>query len=296
MEQIVPTNPATTVANHQDTTGEYEPRPTDIFKQSFRDLYDISAKVHEQLEDEDIDVDSLPPYTLWTRIAAEANNFANEHFDNPEQSERAAMLNLTAMTPLAFMTQRSIDFDSARNITPPTEKITQRKAIMSTFSRAIRNVGECAPTTYARALGKHLVESLRKSDVHPEPEFFEGEFMKKIRGAQHELGARKLLEQLGEVREANLAEDLSYIDLVLQYQGASLPIDIKSSPNSVFHTSGGASDIVCVKSGRIVLFSHLTPEDIGDNFQLAPEIITKRSQQIKFALELIKDNPLIRQL
>ncbi|HEX9153733.1 MAG TPA: hypothetical protein VF809_02845 [Candidatus Saccharimonadales bacterium] len=114
-------------------------------------------------------------------------------------------------------------------------------------------------------------------------------------GAQHEVAATHILRSTGqEVQEASLRQDLCGIDVVVD----GVPVDIKASTETVARKCGIDADEYPtwgVKNGVLVLWSHLTPEQLGTSFRVDPMLEEQICRErIVPILDGVATNPNIR--
>lgn len=127
------------------------------------------------------------------------------------------------------------------------------------------------------------------------------------RGARTEAVARMLLDKIDlPYRAGSASEDMKGGDILLDFRGRKIKIDLKSSPKPIARILGADFDnfpedqvayaIVYDHrdngAGSIVLYAGFTDEDLGDNCRLDPEILAMKSEalaeQIQKALSELK--------
>ncbi len=262
----------------------------DLLLTARNDFYRATAEVYDTLDQQEIDIDTVVPLTLWSKVTQQAIYISKTEYSTPENLSRGAMLEMTAEIPLYFMVDKMMQ----RTDTKYTRDDFMRlKHVASSFMRRIRLAGEANRDLSAEGLRDHMVQTLSKTDLTPDASYYEGLFASCVRGAQHELAAGQLLAELGPVRSATTAEDLQAIDYILDYQGSLFPIDIKASPTKVRKLNGGASDFIAVDGSRVVLYSHLTERDLGDRFWVDQETARAKSFEIAQALNTVDTTKLL---
>ena len=122
-----------------------------------------------------------------------------------------------------------------------------------------------------------------------------------VKGMQHEAAAYDVLMHAGKPRLTSLEMDLQGVDYELELPDGTIPVDIKATKAMVRHkTSGnvqaggawGISD-----SGVLVLWSHLSPEQVGDGFAVDSTIARSiYEENVEPALRAAVANPRLRRL
>lgn len=99
-----------------------------------------------------------------------------------------------------------------------------------------------------------------------------------IRGVKHEVGFATILEALGvPYRDATISEDLKGRDVVINFNGHEIGVDVKASLDKVDAKNGGSdgSPIAHKPSGDIVMFSMLLDADFGGGFTPSKERVAE---------------------
>lgn len=272
------------------TPSPERPANNELFDTARNDFYRATMDVYDTLDDLGVDIDSLAPLRLWSKAVQQAIFISKTEFTSPETAARGAMLELTAQVPLYFMVDKLLGKPGVHR---SREDQMRLKHVASSFMRRIRTAGETCPDLSTNELTDHLVQTLAKTGITHDARYYEDLFASCVRGAQHELAAGQILSKLGKVRGATSEEDLQGIDYILQYNNALLPIDIKSSPMKIRRISMGTSDTVAIDKSILVLYSHLTNEDLNDKFEISDDVADEKSWEIAEALRTVDTSKLL---
>lgn len=220
----------------------------------------------QYLADKHIQIDTADATEYWSTVANYTETYLGEH-DSLSQTEKDSFA-LIANLPIALTNSfylkehgRQMNYKQRRSL---KENICSYNSLLKHFV-----------TTYpveSNQMSRHLLSATLETiggDSDDFTEHVEQEVANVLRGVKHEIGFTKILDSLGVTyREASVDEDLKGRDVVIEFGGRDIGVDIKASLSEVDVKNRGSNGtpIAHKPGGDIVMFSMLLEKDFNGGF------------------------------
>jgi hypothetical protein len=243
----------------------------------------------------------VPKRRLWLEVAARGNLVAQKHYSTADKLQVGAAIELATAVPSFFISQLDLKkHDSKRAPRMPAKMLANTVRYLGSFNSLLRNYALENFSTTADELTDFMVKIGTDSRfAHPdELEAFASGVMS---GAQHETADGPILHlatqlegsPFDRVRDSTDEEDYLGIDYVLEFANSNVGVgvNIKSSLTGVAKHGGKYGDKSSVHNGRIILYSHLTDQELNGRFVVDDDIVAEKAPLLLSELRKQLRNP-----
>lgn len=218
------------------------------------------------LSEKGVGMDTADPAAYWEAVASYTDNYLDNH-ETLSQTEKDSYV-LTASMPIALTNSYYLQNHG------PQMNYQQRRAakeVVCSYNDLFKHYVTTYPVQ-ADQMSHQLLSAVIETmgdDSRDFTDHAEKEINARIKGMKHEIGFTKILDSLGvSYRSATTDEDLKGRDVIIQFNGHEIGIDIKASLSEVDMKNRGSNGTpVAIKpNGDLVMFSMLLENDFNGGF------------------------------
>lgn len=218
------------------------------------------------LTEKGISQDTEDPAAYWEAVATYTDDYLADHeaLSQAEKDSYALIANLPiALTNSYYLRQYGAQMNYRQR--------RAAKEVVCSYNDLLKHY----VTTYSvqsDQMSNHLLNATIETmggDSHDFTDHAEKEINDRIKGMKHEIGFTKILDSLGvSYRSATIDEDLKGRDVIIQFNGREIGVDIKASLSEVDVKNRGSNGTpVAIKpNGDLVMFSMLLEGDFKGGF------------------------------
>ncbi len=220
----------------------------------------------EHLVSSGVSVDSDNPAEYWGAVADFTENYLNDH-ESLSQVEKDSFA-LIANLPLALTNSYHLRQYGGQM------SYRQRRAakeVVCNYNDLFKHYVTSYPAQ-SDQISRHLLSATLETmgaDSRDFTDHAEREINDRVKGIKHEIGFTKILDTLGvDYRGTTVDEDLKGRDIIIQFMGHEIGVDIKASLSEVDVKNRGSNGtpIAIKTNGDLVMFSMLLEPDFKGGF------------------------------
>lgn len=271
----------------QDTTRE-QTAVTDSLVKARETVADLPTDVDFQqyIVDRDISIDSSDPLLYWEAVRDFTETQVQQQTGGSqlEKESTRVIAGLPASLTQAYYLEsqgQSMRYAERRSL---KEGVSDYNKLLKDFIAAHPQGSDELKATLIDAVFATMGADSRDFTTHAE-----NSIDARLRGMKHEIAFAKVLESLGvSWREATVEEDLKGRDLIIDFNGREIGVDVKASLSEVTAHNGDATRSPVVydeKHDRFIIFSGFVEKDFRGSFDVSSSTVEERAPMIGALLQ-----------
>lgn len=168
---------------------------------------------------------------------------------------------------------------------PPEDKneYYTKRATTSQFISRIQDFAKTFPAASVSALRESLVDTISATLYEDDIIQAGDKYIKDaIRGVQHELAFRQILEQTSfDFRETTIEEDVGGADFVIEPGTTDAKLDVKASLKKINSMGETTQSFAHKAHGDIMMYSYVHDKELGDSFFISDYLAAEKAQMVE---------------